>query len=64
MFSKDSYLRKKNKMKDVAAGGRYPFKIQLAESASAIIIKVQKLTNFFKRIQLFSPKSEYSLNNM
>ena len=51
-------------MKDVAAGAQYPFKIHLVESAHAIIINVQKLTNFLKRIELFSPKSEYNLNNI
>ena len=42
-------------MKDVATGAQYPLKVHLAKSAHAIIINVQKLTNFLKRIELFSP---------
>ena len=50
-------------MKDIAAGAQYPFKIHLAESVHAIIINIIKLTNFFKRMDFFSPKSEYNLNS-
>ena len=51
-------------MKDDAAEAQYPIKIHLAESAHAIIINVQKLNNFLKIVELFSPKSEFNLKNM